>query len=130
MLFRSIEYRIHNHGDWDVVTRFGSEWNFGLLSGESQERYYEIGGKRVGNLSAQLEHRNATQVSIVDEWLGVRIDFEFPRETLLWTHPVYSELAGVKQYQSSAVLPLWDLDVPKGRSRRIAYSLQVSPLER
>ncbi len=125
-----IEYRIHNHGDWDVVTRFGSEWNFGLLSGESVERYFEIGGKRVGNLNAQLEQRNATQVSIVDEWLGVRIDFEFPRETLLWTHPVYSELAGVKQYQSSSVLPLWDLDVPKGRSRRITYSLQVSELVR
>ena len=125
-----IEYRIHNHGEYDVVTRFGSEWNFGLLSGESLDRYFEIGGKRAGALSAQLEQRNATQVSIVDEWLGVRIDFEFPRETLLWTHPVYSELAGIKQYQSSAVLPLWDLDVPKGRSRRIAYSLQVSPFVR
>ena len=125
-----IEYRIHNHGDWDVVTRFGSEWNFGLLSGESSERYYVIGGKRAGNLSAQGEHRNATEVSIVDEWLDVRIDFEFPRETLLWTHPVYSELSKVKQYQSSVVLPLWDLDLPKGRSRRIAYSLQVSPLVR
>ena len=125
-----IEYRIHNHGDWDVVTRFGSEWNFGLLSGDSKDRYYVIAGKRAGNLSAQSEHRNATQVSIVDEWLGVRIDFEFPRETLLWTHPVYSEQSGVKQYQSSAVLPLWDLDVPKGRSRRIAYSVQVSDLPR
>ena len=125
-----IEYRIHNHGDWDVVTRFGSEWNFGLLSGISEDRYYVIGGKRAGNLSAQREHRDATQVSIVDEWLGVRIDFEFPRETLLWTHPVYSQQAGVKHYQSSAVLPLWDLDVPKGRSRRIAYSVQVSDLVR
>jgi 4-alpha-glucanotransferase len=121
-----IEYRIQNHGEWDIVTRFGSEWNFGLLTDTAPDRYYVVNGKRAGNLSTQREHRGALEAGIVDEWLGVEISFEFPRETLLWTHPVYSSRDGVKQYQSSAMLPLWDLDLPKGRSRRISYSLRLS----
>jgi hypothetical protein len=123
-----VEYRIQNHGDWDLVTRFGSEWNFGLLTDTAADRYFVVNHKRAGNLSSVREHRNALSAGIVDEWLGVRLEFEFPRETLLWTHPVYSDWNGSKQYQSSVMLPLWDLDLPKGRSRRIQYSLRISEL--
>jgi alpha-amylase len=121
-----IEYRLHNHGDWDIVARFASEWNFSLLEGDSPRRYYQIGSERVGTLNAQLEHRDVTQASLVDELLDLRVTFEFPREVTLWTHPVYSVEGKRKQYQSSAVLPLWDLDLPKGRSRRLTYSVRVS----
>ncbi len=123
-----IEYRIQNHGEWDIVTRFGSEWNFGLLTDTAPDRYYLVNGKRAGNLSSQREHRNALKAGIVDDWLGLEIEFEFPRETMLWTHPVYSDWNGSRQFQSSAMLPLWDLDLPKGRSRRIQYSLRVREL--
>ena len=87
-----IEYRIQNHGEWDVVTRFGSEWNFGLLADDAPDRYYVVNGKRSGNLSTQREHRGALTAGIVDEWLGLELEFEFPRETLLWTHPVAATL--------------------------------------
>jgi 4-alpha-glucanotransferase len=123
-----VEYRIQNHGDWDIVTRFGSEWNFGLLTDDAPDRYYVVNGKRAGNLSSTREHRNALKAGITDEWLGINLEFEFPRETMLWTHPVYSSWNGSKQYQSSVMLPLWDLDLPRGRSRRIQYSLRVNDL--
>jgi hypothetical protein len=123
-----IEYRLHNHGDWDIVTRFGSEWNFGLLSGDSPDRFFLVNGAHAGTLDAQREHRDVRTVGVHDRWLGVRVEFAFPREVTLWTHPVYSVDGKRKQYQSSTVLPLWDLDLPKGRSRRITYSVQIGEL--
>lgn len=126
-----IEYRITNKGDVDVITRFGSEWGFGLLSGASKDRYAVVDGRRAGPLGQIAEHRAVKMASLVDEWLGLEIAFDFDgREVLLWRHPVETlEKIGdhfEKRYQSTVLLPLWDLDLPAGRSRRITYGLRIS----
>ena len=126
-----IEYRIINKGDVDVITRFGSEWGFGLLSGASKDRYAVIDGRKAGPLAQIAEHRAVKTASLVDEWLGLEISFDFDgREVLLWRHPVETlEKIGdhfEKRYQSTVLLPLWDLDLPAGRSRRITYGVRIS----
>ncbi|MBB6098420.1 alpha-amylase [Deinobacterium chartae] len=127
-----IEYKITNHGDWDIITRFGSEWNFGLLAAHAPDRYYAVGGRRVADLGSTFETRDVAQASLVDEWLGLEVSFEFEgREALLWNHPVETLVPGAPGgaleavYQSSVTMPLWDLDLPKRRSRRLAYSVVV-----
>lgn len=130
-----IEYKITNHGDWDIITRFGTEWNFALLAADAPDRYYMVSGRKAGNLGSTAEHREVSQASIVDEWSGIGVDFQFEgREALLWYHPIETHVPNapggepVPSYQSSVLMPLWDLDLPKNRSRRIAYSVSVREL--
>ncbi len=125
-----VEYRITNKGRVDIITRFGSEWGFGLLDDRSSQRYLTVNGGRAGNLGETLEHRNVRHASLMDEWLGLEIIFDFDgRDALLWHHPIHSTEKIVdtleRRYQSTVMLPLWDLDLPMGRSRRITYSLQL-----
>ena len=119
-----IEYQIHNKGDWDIVTRFGSLWNFALLADNSSQRQFTVAGQPVSNLGATLEHRNVQQAGWHDQWLGAELIFDFPREATLWTFPIYSK-SETPQYQSSVFMPLWDVDVPKRRSRRLEYSIEL-----
>ncbi|HEX2864729.1 MAG TPA: alpha-amylase/4-alpha-glucanotransferase domain-containing protein, partial [Deinococcales bacterium] len=126
-----VEYRITNHGIVDIITRFGSEWGFGMLAGNAPDRYYTIEGRKAGPLNGVAEDRAVTRAGLVDEWQGVQVEFDFEgREVLLWRHPVetLSQVGGgtlQKLYQSSVMLPLWDLDLPVGRSRRVAYSVRI-----
>lgn len=126
-----VEYKVTNHGIWDIITRFGSEWNFGLLAAHTPNRYYVVNGQQTQDLSGTEEHRNVSHFSLVDEWARLRIDFEFEgREALMWYYPIKAVMLDpqgqlVSSYQSSVIMPLWDLDLPKGRSRRMAYSISV-----
>lgn len=125
-----VEYRITNKGRVDIITRFGSEWGFGLLDDRSSQRYLTVNGSRAGKLGDTREHRNVQHASLMDEWLGLGIVFDFDgRDVLLWHHPIHSteKIADTleRRYQSTVMLPLWDLDLPMGRSRRITYSLQL-----
>jgi 4-alpha-glucanotransferase len=124
-----IEYRIANLGTVDIITRFGSEWNFGLLA-DTPERGVFVGDRRTGGVSKRLGHRDISSLSLRDDWLGLEVLFEFGREVLVWQHPIFSQElnpAGEpeQKYQSTLIMPLWDLDLPHGRSRRITYSVTL-----
>jgi 4-alpha-glucanotransferase len=83
-----------------------------------------INSKPIGDLALVGEHRAVRTAGIRDAWLGLEILLDFGRELTVWTHPVY---AG-GHYQSSVVLPLWDLDVPSKRSRRLEYTIRIQAL--
>ena len=123
-----IEYRIANLGTVDIITRFGSEWNFGMLA-DTPERGVFVGPRRTGGVANRIEHRDVGSLVLRDDWLGLEVLFEFGREVLVWQHPIFSqELAAgepVQNYQSTLIMPLWDLDLPHGRSRRITYSVTL-----
>jgi 4-alpha-glucanotransferase len=119
-----IEYRIANLGSVDIITRFGSEWNFGMLA-DTPERGVFIGDRRTGGVSKRLGHRDISSLSLRDDWLGLEVLFEFGREVLVWQHPIFSQDGEAQQYQSTLIMPLWDLDLPHGRSRRITYSVTL-----
>jgi 4-alpha-glucanotransferase len=119
-----IEYRITNLGKVDIITRFGSEWNLSLLA-DTPERGVFSASRRLAGLTASLEHRNLSEVSLHDDWLGLELRFEFGRETLVWQYPIFSQDGKDQNYQSTLIMPLWDLDLPHGRSRRITYSLTL-----
>jgi hypothetical protein len=120
-----IEYQIYNKGNWDIVMRFGSLWNFALLAPHSADRQFMIEGETISDLGTTAEYRNIQSAGWRDQWLGTELTFTFPRETTLWTHPVYSQSENQKHYQSSVFMPLWDVDVPKRRSRRLEYTVKL-----
>jgi len=117
-----VQYRIKNQSEEELVTRFGCEFNFTLLAGNAHDRYYDIPGhvleKR--NLASFGETENIEEVRLVDEWLPLRIALKFSQPALLWRAPVetvsQSESGFERVFQSSMIMPIWNLSLGKGRS--------------
>ena len=86
------EYRMH----------FAVELNFAGLPGGAEDRYFTVRApvqtpaetlaepKRLGNLSSNLDLYGAKNLSLIDEWLGVRVDFLSSRVTDLYAFPIES----------------------------------------
>jgi alpha-amylase len=128
-----VEIQVTNHGQRDVVCRYGSEWCVGLTSGDATDRYALVDDAPAGPLRRQVEHPRARRVALRDHWADVEIEWDFDgREVCVWRHPIEtvsrSEAGYERVYQSTCVLPLWDLDLPAGKSRKVSYTVTVSTL--
>jgi alpha-amylase len=117
-----VRYEIENLSSEELNTSFGSEFNFSLLAGDAHDRYYDIPGHTLDkrNLASIGETNNVKQVSLIDEWLKLRITLAFSRAAILWRAPVetvsQSEAGFERVYQSSMVMPIWRLSLPPGKS--------------
>ena len=73
-----VRYSIQNHEDRPYEGTFGSEWNFGLLAGHADDRYYLINGERKGKmyLESRGRHESISEVGVVDHWqrADIRLD--------------------------------------------------------
>ncbi len=113
----TVEYKLINREINPLKLRFGVEWNYGLMAGDAPDRYYEATGieitdrrlKSIGSLS------NINKLSLVDEWLKIRIDLETENPAEFWRCPVetvsLSEAGLEKVYQSSTVIPVWNIEL-------------------
>ena len=108
-----IEYRLTNHGDWDIVSRFGSAWELEL---HDEAASLLINGQTVSRSAPTLEHRMTQNLALQHANLGLQLKFLLGRENLVWS---------IEKPNSILILPLWDLDLPKGRSRRIHFEVQL-----
>jgi 4-alpha-glucanotransferase len=108
-----IEYRLTNYGDWDIVTRFGSAWE---LERFDHDLMLISGSQEISNKASNLEHRTTQRLSVRQANLGLELQFGFGRENLVWSFETPDQVM---------ILPLWDLDLPKGRSRRIQYEVKL-----
>ncbi len=81
-------YTLTNFSDTELQFRFASEWTFGLLSGASAERYFEVEGKRLSGDAGQLrssgEINDRRLLSLVDTWNGFRIDLHTEEPLTFW----------------------------------------------
>jgi alpha-amylase len=112
-----VTYSITNRSSEELNTAFGSEFNFSLLAGNAHDRYYDIPGHSLDkkNLASLGETNDVTQVSLVDEWLRLRLTLAFSRPAILWRAPVetvsQSEAGFERVYQSSLVMPIWRISL-------------------
>lgn len=117
-----VRYSITNRSNEELNTSFGSELNFSLLAGDAHDRYYDIPGHTLEkkNLASFGETNNVSRVSLVDEWLKIRLTLAFSRPAVLWRAPVetvsQSEAGFERVYQSSMVMPLWRISLLPGKS--------------
>jgi len=128
----TVKYEIVNESNEELNTSFGSEFNFSLLAGNAHDRYYDIPGHTLDkrNLASTGETNNVHQVSLVDEWLKVRLTLEFSQPAILWRAPVetvsQSEAGFERVYQSSMVMPIWRLSLPPGRAWEAEISVKIT----
>jgi alpha-amylase len=126
-----IDYTITNRNTEELNTTFGPEFNFSLLAGNADDRYYEIPGHVLDrrNLASAGETNNVSRMSLVDEWLKLRLTLAFSQPAVLWRAPVetvsQSEAGFERVYQSSMVLPLWLLSVRPGASWNVQVSVSI-----
>ncbi len=126
-----VRYEIVNLSAEELNTSFGSEFNFSLLAGDAHDRYYDIPGHTLDkrNLASIGETNNVKQVSLVDEWLKLRLTLMFSRSASLWRAPVetvsQSEAGFERVYQSSMVMPIWRLSLLPGKSWEAEIRVKV-----
>ena len=126
-------YEITNNGEQNIHEQFGLEWNFALLAGQADDRYYFIEDeKKSGMLNAELQRKNVQIFGLVDEWQKIRITFEFEKETDLYTFPIetvsQSESAYERVYQSSVLFPVIQLELKPDEKIIVRFSVSVEGL--
>jgi alpha-amylase len=126
-----VDYTITNMNAEELNTTFGPEFNFSLLAGNAHDRYYEIPGHVLDkrNLASVGETNNVSSVSLVDEWLKLRLTLAFSQPAVLWRAPVetvsQSEAGFERVYQSSMVLPLWRISLRPGDSWKMQIGVAI-----
>lgn len=124
-------YGLELLGPVPLDTRFGVEWNLGLLAGDSPLHGYRIPG--VEPSASRLGSRGVTEgveeMACVDGHRGFEVRLRWDRPATLWRLPVetvsLSEDGFERIYQSSCLLPHWTVALDPGEVFRVTLSLEV-----
>ena len=129
-----IRYQLTNIGDHTNIFRFGPEFNFALLGGNSPDRYYIIDGQKATGaalITADIINP-ATRVGVVNEWDRFQVEIVSSQPTAFWRFPIetvsLSEAGFERVYQSSVVIPWYDIHLQPGETQEITLSLVVTLL--
>jgi alpha-amylase len=128
-----IAYSILNKSDRPLVTRFGVENNFALLSGHHVDGFYRIPGHELAQedtfLDSVGELKDVGSVELGHRWFGLSVYWEWDQPTTLWRAPVNtvsnSEAGFERVYQASSVMPLWALNLPSGQTWTLKMNLSL-----
>jgi len=129
----SVRIQIMNTGDQPINQQYGLELNFGLLGGNSPDRYYLLNDKPDGPLNSHGDDAGVQSVGLVNEWDKFKINMRFSEKCQLWRSPIetisMSEAGFERVYQASALLPHWDLNLQPGETRDIELLLSINKYE-
>ncbi|HOE13008.1 MAG TPA: DUF1926 domain-containing protein [bacterium] len=127
----SVKITMWNTSDRPLETCYASEWGFAMNAGHTFDRYYVVPGRDLEdkNLDSVGEVRDATQVILVEEWVGIDVDLSWDAPAVLWRFPIEtiasSESGFERCYQSSVVVPVWDLSIQPGEIWSTQITLTV-----
>lgn len=112
-------YELMNQGDTQLQVLFAIEFNFALLAGDSPGSFYHLGdGKPLGTLSMEAELDETDLVALRAEVPQVDVLLKAGAPTRFWCFPIktvsQSEAGLELVYQSSVVLPYWQLKLQPG----------------
>lgn len=127
-----LDYKITNLSKNTVEVRFGVEFNFGMLGGDSPERFYYSPGRDLKDtrMVSTGEEKGVKVFGIIDKWLKLDINLEASEEFDLWRFPIETISQSIgrleKVYQSSAVLLSWKLSLQPGAEKTVKIKKKVS----
>jgi len=98
---------------------FGVEFNFSMLSGSTDDRYfYGPDGGLIGPLGLETVLNKRSFLGLTDRWQKLRIEIHVRPEASFFLLPVktvsQSEAGFELLYQQSCVIPWWPLDLKAG----------------
>ncbi len=120
-------YQLINQSPVSLKFCFGIEINLALLAGYADDRYYYSPGSDIkitpNNLASMGELPQLTEIGAKDHWLGLDCRLMFPIPANVWRFPIetvsLSEAGFEKVYQSSVLLPHWEIELHPGASWEI-----------
>ncbi|MBI3814096.1 MAG: DUF1926 domain-containing protein [Nitrospinae bacterium] len=127
----SSKYEISNLSEKDVDLWFGIEFNFTLLAGDSDLRYYTSKEAKIPNrlLKNTGEMQNIKSFGMRDEWNRFQVILSLKELASIWYFPIetvsQSEDGFERTYQGSAILAHWKMKVKGMESRTIELNLGV-----
>jgi len=91
---------------------FSVEFNFAGLPSHVDDRFFYQGEQQpLGPLQSQLDLKNATELGLADQWLGINVHLATDRPADWWTYPIetvnLSEGGFELVHQSVVVQPHW-----------------------
>jgi alpha-amylase/alpha-mannosidase (GH57 family) len=114
-----ISYRLKNRSNFPIPIWFGIEFNFGLLAGYADDRYFVADGLELNpnNLASSGELEGRHQIGLIDEYNNLKIDLCSSKPALLWRFPIetisQSESGFERVYQSSTLLFSYKIELNK-----------------
>ena len=125
------DYLLRNDDDAAVNLLFGVEFNFALLTGDAEDRFYEYESVK-RKLGESFRTDDIREIGIEDQWMGIRFDLKFSKPASIFAFPIHtisqSESGFEKVYQSSAVIPVWKLDLKPGES--VEFKIYIDVIEK
>ena len=126
----SVKVIITNMGDKLINQLYGLEMNFGLLGGNSPDRYYLVNNEHAGYLNSHGNDAQVRSISLINEWDNFKINMDFSETCQLWRSPIetisMSEAGFERVYQASAQLPHWKLKLNPGESLDLELLLSIN----
>ena len=114
--------------------RLGVEIAVNLLAGHAHDRYYESAGRRLdpGELASQGVLDACRDITLVDEWLGVRVRVDASAPASVWRAPIetisMSESGFERVFQGSALLFAFDVVLARDVPWIGTLSIGIGPL--
>ena len=131
----TIDLSLINRGDNILQGIYASELNFSLLGGHTPDRYYLFDGQKpkAAWLDSLHDLENASSVAIVNEWDRFKLNLIFDSQQKIACYPVetvsMSEAGFERVYQSSVILPFWQLNLEPGEQFETQFTLTIELLD-
>jgi alpha-amylase len=122
-------YQLTNQSSSTLRFCFGVEFNLAMLAGYAEDRYYHAPGTGIEikprNLASVGELQHLTEIGAKDQWTGIDYRIQFPVPAKVWRFPIetvsLSEAGFEKVYQSSVILPHWEIELKPETSWKITF---------
>lgn len=124
-------YHLYNIDKERNAFRFGPEFNFAMLSGDSPDRYYSSENRKLAdvNLNSVSVEKELDNLSIISEFDGFKVTIKTNTPIEFWRFPVetvsLSESGFERGYQSSVVIPWFDIDLKSGEEEEVKLTLSI-----
>ena len=107
-----VKYLVANLGKNAFEAKFGIEFNLILPCCDGVDGFYDIPVKDKG-FGNSGEIAGVRQISMVDQWTKMRLDFSFDKDTSIWRFPIetvsISEAGFERIFQGSCIIFFWDI---------------------
>ncbi len=114
----SVVYKIRNVSARMMPLHFGSELTLNLMSGNSHDRYFDWGEKKLASYKGEFVSEKLLAVS---EYEKIFVKLYLSEKADFWMYPIYtisySEGGFEKVYQGTSVTPTWKFNLVPGEEK-------------
>ncbi len=121
----TVAYRLRNRGSGEAEFLFAPEFNFSMLSGGDEQQNYISSGKKIpdSRLDQSGTVAECDNFGILDLRNGMELSLLLDTPAEVWYFPSntisQSETGFELNYQSSVIIPHWQLTLEQGAEREI-----------